>query len=241
MITGIKGTSPVTRGCISGSLPLLCQGKRPKVQHEKWPYLVCCSKNMCNKRPVAPIRVPEKGSQNGEKGQKENQSERRISLSIEDIKALAESMAKYNDDDFDPRIYHSSALSPISVGVLAVGLVMIISLGGLGMFIINRQRLLSRTSSRSNRVWRSLVRDTSTPSGKDGQFEDSGHGNIYSEPSALPRSGQPSPAICFPTVRYPPSPHRFRKLETNSPNINQRKNSKNDDLLQHEYEEPTTD
>jgi hypothetical protein len=44
------GSHPVTRGCVQGSTPILCENRRPEVKKQlPWPYLKCCdSGDLCN-------------------------------------------------------------------------------------------------------------------------------------------------------------------------------------------------
>ncbi|XP_021913616.1 BMP and activin membrane-bound inhibitor homolog isoform X4 [Zootermopsis nevadensis] len=44
------GSHPVTRGCVQGNTPILCENRRPEVRKKlKWPYLKCCDNgDLCN-------------------------------------------------------------------------------------------------------------------------------------------------------------------------------------------------
>ncbi|CAG0919493.1 unnamed protein product [Notodromas monacha] len=137
--------SPITRGCISGKPPLLCQAKQPRVKYEKWPYLLCCDQNLCNQglTPTIPSATfNESGLLTSTASTKISTTSTmgRITLSYEDLQLFADNLRPRENSGrgFESGIF--SKLNPLSLGVLLLGVILMISVAALGIYILRKQR-----------------------------------------------------------------------------------------------------
>ncbi|CAG0880557.1 unnamed protein product [Darwinula stevensoni] len=129
--------------CGSKSWPIACQETRPRVNYEKWPLLLCCKEELCNGVPpdsvmtTTSIIISTLKSASPSPSEGEKEKEKLHHLSAEDIKKLVDQINPQGQNRVNS---NPLRLSPLSYGVLGLGLTMMIVVGFAAFYILRRMR-----------------------------------------------------------------------------------------------------
>ncbi|KAK4018441.1 hypothetical protein OUZ56_000495 [Daphnia magna] len=139
------GTNPVTKGCVNLKTPLLCENRPPKGTSSlrvRWPILLCCRTQMCNKED---LRLQEL-TQTDRTGQPEGVSERETGDNIGQgaihVPTDKTSHGVLTFSNNNNNSHNNNSLSnPTVMIVFCVGMVVLLVIGITGCCVLQRQQV----------------------------------------------------------------------------------------------------
>lgn len=131
------GSHPITRGCVQGSTPILCENRRPEVRRKlKWPYLRCCDGgDLCNSAvmPTPPSWVGSSSEKGGGTNDTQQQLNTTVSSSSSDASSSLLAFWVRQGNDRWP------ISKPTVLVILFAGLFLLVSIMAFGFYILKIQ------------------------------------------------------------------------------------------------------
>ncbi|XP_046446781.1 uncharacterized protein LOC124196041 isoform X1 [Daphnia pulex] len=139
------GTNPVTKGCVNLKTPLLCENRPPKSPSSlrvRWPILLCCRTQMCNKEDLRLQQLTQTdrtGQSEGADGQETGDNIGGEGATHVTTDKSNQAVLTLNNNNHAPN--NNSLSNPTVMIVFCVGLVVLLAIGITGCCVLQRQQV----------------------------------------------------------------------------------------------------
>ncbi|XP_046635651.1 uncharacterized protein LOC124314479 isoform X2 [Daphnia pulicaria] len=138
------GTNPVTKGCVNLKTPLLCENRPPKSPSSlrvRWPILLCCRTQMCNKEDLRlqQLTQTDRTGQSGADGQETGDNIGGEGATHVTTDKSSQAVLTLNNNNHAPN--NNSLSNPTVMIVFCVGLVVLLAIGITGCCVLQRQQV----------------------------------------------------------------------------------------------------